>query len=186
MICFTLQESKEAEVKRRLHNTIKKCSLHVPWEVIIITRENGYQISKKYLNVLFDHYTIKTTRKETDQIVGHLPMEISRITKFLIDRSAVMTAKLTSDHYRWSPLIQGGLDIPCLVTAKMNGYSAQNQMLLKKYEEMVNTLYVEPKNEVLGSFLVPAMIPQDRRDNTPLQLRPRSNYGKKTGTSLGW
>ena len=45
--------------------------------------------------------------------VGHLPMEISRTTKFLIDRGATVTAELTSDHYRRSPLIQGGIEIPC-------------------------------------------------------------------------
>ena len=139
-------------------------------------------------NNLFDRYAIKTTRKKTNQIVGHLPTEISRITKFLIDRGAVVTAKLTSDHYRRSPLIQGGLEIPCLVTAKMNGYSARNQMLLKKYEEMVNTLYVEPKNEeVLGSFLVPAMIPQDRRDNKATDSstkRKKKKTNKETQKSV--
>ena len=45
--------------------------------------------------------------------VGHLSMEISRTTKFLIDRGATVTAELTSDHYRRSPLIQGGIEIPC-------------------------------------------------------------------------
>ena len=34
-------------------------------------------------------------------------MEISRVTKFFIDRGATVTAELTSGYYRRSPLIQG-------------------------------------------------------------------------------
>ena len=39
--------------------------------------------------------------------MDHLPMEISRVTKFLLDRRANVTAKLTSTNYsrfgaRWS------------------------------------------------------------------------------------
>ena len=53
--------------------------------------------------------------------VGHLPMEISRVTKFFIDRGGSITAELTSDHYRRSPLIQGDIEIPCKVTVKIPG-----------------------------------------------------------------
>ena len=53
--------------------------------------------------------------------VGHLPMEISRVTKFFIDRGATVTAELTREYYRRSPLIQGGLEIPCKMTAKISG-----------------------------------------------------------------
>ena len=49
--------------------------------------------------------------------VGHLPREISRITKFILDRNATVTVKLSSSHYRRSPLVhQGGLEIRCVVT----------------------------------------------------------------------
>jgi len=54
-------------------------------------------------NNLFDRFAIKTISKKTGQIVGHLPIEVSRITKYLMDRGAEVTAKLTSDHYRRSP-----------------------------------------------------------------------------------
>ena len=52
-------------------------------------------------------------------IVGHLPMEISRITKFLLDRGARIEATLRSIQYRRSPLVQGGLEIPCTVKVSM-------------------------------------------------------------------
>ena len=105
----------------------------------------------------FDRFAIKTTKENhNNKIVGHLPMEVSRVIKYLIDRGAEVTAQLTSTNYPRSSLIQGGLEIPCVVVAKMNGYSARNQMILRKFEQLVNDLYAEPKNEeIVGSFLVP-------------------------------
>ena len=85
--------------------------------------------------------------------VGHLPMGISRATKFLIGRGANITAQVTSDHYRRSPLIQGGIEIPCKVTTKISG-TVINLMIMEKYTQLVQELYTEPKNkEILGSFL---------------------------------
>ena len=67
-------------------------------------------------------------------------MEVSRATEFLIDQEATVTAELTSDHYRRSPLIQGGAEIPCRVTSK--------------YIHLVQELHKELKGkEILGSFV---------------------------------
>ena len=63
----------------------------------------------------FDMFAIKTC-KSNGQIVGHLPREISRVTKFLLDRGAVVQATLFTTHYRRSPLVQGGLKIACKVS----------------------------------------------------------------------
>ena len=60
----------------------------------------------------FDVFAIKITDESG---VIHLQREISRVTKFLLDRGAKMTTVLTSEHYRRSPLVQGGLEIPCRV-----------------------------------------------------------------------
>ena len=89
------------------------------------------------------------------KIVGHLPMVISRPTKYLLDRGAVFTVELTSSNYRRSPLIQGGLEIPGKVTATMPG-TVKNHLLMEKYKEIVNERYAEPMDEevlVLASFL---------------------------------
>ena len=89
------------------------------------------------------------------KIVGHLPMAISRPTKYLLDRGAVFTVELTSSNYRRSPLIQGGLEIPGKVTATMPG-TVKNHLLIEKYKEIVNERYAEPMDEevlVLASFL---------------------------------
>ena len=43
----------------------------------------------------FDRFAIKVCEKDKNEIVGHL-MEISRVTKFLLDRGAKVSTKLTS------------------------------------------------------------------------------------------
>ena len=113
-------------------------------------------------------FAIKTC-KSNGQIVGHLPREISRVTKFLLDRGAVVQATLSTTHYRRSPLVQGGLEIACKVSVKMPG-TIKNHLLIDRYFELVRSLYTEPKNEViLGSFLRPVDVP----------CRPKSNARKK-------
>ena len=100
----------------------------------------------------FDDCAIKTMNN-SGQTVGHLPMELSRITKFLIDRGAKVEAQLSSTNYRRSPLIQGDLEIPCDVIVTMPG-TIDNQLILEKYKKLVCEKYAEPKEEVIiGSFL---------------------------------
>ena len=101
----------------------------------------------------FDRIAIKVCKKDKNEIVGHLPMEISRVTKFLLDRGANESAKLTSMHYRRSPLAQGDIEIPCVVTLSMSG-TGINQLLMERYKQLVETIYTEPKEEkILGTFL---------------------------------
>ena len=84
-------------------------------------------------------------------MVGHLPMEISRITKFILQRDARAQATVTGKHYRRSPLIQGGLEVPCLVTVTMPG-SIMNHLLKARYEKLWE-LSLELKNEEMGTFV---------------------------------
>ena len=58
-------------------------------------------------------------------IVGHLPMEISHSSAFLLLRSAVITGVLTYTHYRRSPIVEGGLEIACklMITTWLQGTS---------------------------------------------------------------
>ena len=48
----------------------------------------------------FDIFAIKTCSHRSLQPVGHLPREISRLTKLILDRGAEVEAKLTSNQYR--------------------------------------------------------------------------------------
>ena len=87
-----------------------------------------------------DRLAIKVCQKDKNEIVGH-------------DRGANVSAKLTSTHYRRSPLVQGGIEIPCVVTVSMPG-TVINQLLMERYKQLVETLYIEPKEEeVFGTFL---------------------------------
>ena len=113
-------------------------------------------------------FAVKTC-KSNGQIVGHLPRKNSRVTKFLLDRRAVLQATLSTKHSRRSPLVQVGLEIAYKVFAKMFG-TIKNH-LMDRYFELVRSLYTEPKNEViLGSFLRPVDVP----------CTPKSYARKKT------
>ena len=56
----------------------------------------------------FDQFAIKVCEEGSTDPVGHLPREISHATKFFMDRGATIKVQLISDHYRRSPLVQGG------------------------------------------------------------------------------
>ena len=74
----------------------------------------------------------------------------------MLDSGAEASVTITGTQYHRSPLVQGGLKIPCNLTASFSGYSTSNRMLLQKYLEIVSDLYVEPTNkEIIGSFLIP-------------------------------
>ena len=55
---------------------------------------------------------IKICQLVSDKIVGHFPMELSRISKFILDQGAKIEVKLQETHYHHSPLVHGGLEIP--------------------------------------------------------------------------
>ena len=57
----------------------------------------------------YDVFAIKCIKG--NMIVGHIPREISRPTKHLLDQGAIVTATITSEHYRKSLLFQGGLEL---------------------------------------------------------------------------
>ena len=76
----------------------------------------------------FDMFSIETC-KSNGQILEHVPREMSRVTKFLLDSGAVVQATLSITHYRRLPLVQGGLEIACKVFVKMPG-TIKNHLLM--------------------------------------------------------
>ena len=56
----------------------------------------------------YDMFSIKAF-DQIGTMVGHLPRDVSRITKFIINRGATVSVMLTGTHYRRSPLVKGGL-----------------------------------------------------------------------------
>ena len=116
----------------------------------------------------FDAFSVKTVRAVDNVTVGHLPREIYRPTKYLLDRGATLKAVITCSYYCRSPLFEDGPEIPCSVTVSMPG-TFLNHLLLDQYRELVTELYWEPKDEIIiGNFLspteqVPIEKPQKRR-----------------------
>ena len=89
----------------------------------------------------------KTVNKDGDT-VGHLPKELSRVTKYFLDRGFTMKCKLTSNHCRRSPLVQGGLEITCEVMINARPTLLQAK-LTTRYLELVHSLCIEPVEEKL-------------------------------------
>lgn len=54
-----------------------------------------------------------------EKIVEHLPQEIYRPTKFLLDIGAVMHAEILTVKYRNPPMLQGGLELSCIAFVSM-------------------------------------------------------------------
>ena len=117
----------------------------------------------------FDAFSVKTVRAVDNATVGHLPREISRPTKYLLDRGATVKAVITCSYYRRSPLFQGGLEIPCSVTVSMPG-TIRNHLLLDRYRELVTELYYEPKMKLSSEIFY--------RQLNKFQLRGHKNDRK--------
>ena len=127
----------------------------------------------------FDRFAIKVCEDGKHVPVGHLPREISRVTKYLLDRGAMASATLTSEHYRRSPLVQGGLEIPCKVSVTMPG-TVNNLLVLEKYRHLIEELYIEPKSEdIIGSFLH-TVFDEDEPASPPAKRKAKS---KKAASS---
>ena len=96
----------------------------------------------------FDCFAIKVCEVGNENAVGHLPREISCVTKFFVDSGAIVSAQLTSENYRRSPIAQGGMESQTIPSACVN------ILLMEKYKQLMQQLYIAPKNEkTLGSFL---------------------------------
>ena len=129
----------------------------------------------------FNDFAIKTMNN-SGQTVWHLPLELSRITKFLIDRGAKVEAQLSSKNFSRSPLIQGGLEIPSDVLVTMPG-TIDNQFILEKYRKLVCEKHAEPKEEVIiGSFLEPNVIAQT--GPSTIQNQQKQTFGQTTRRRL--
>ena len=122
----------------------------------MVSQESKVLVCYHKFENTFDMFAIKTC-KSNGQIVGHLPREISRVTKFLLDRGAVVQATLSTTHYRRSPLVQGGFEIACKVSVKMPG-TIKNHLLMDRYFELVRLRYTEPKNKVILRSFLPRLL----------------------------
>ena len=87
----------------------------------------------------FDQFAKKMFIKEngSEKIVRHLPREISRPTKFLLARGAVIHAEISSVKYRRSPLVRCGLELSCIVFVSMPP-TVLNENLISRYKSLLH------------------------------------------------
>ena len=121
----------------------------------------------------FDRFAIKTVN-ESGEILGHLPKEISRVTKYFLDRGASMYCKLSSEHYRRSPFARG-LEIECEVLINSRATMFQSR-LTARYLDLVKDLYTEP-----AVFWKPT---QFCHDITPMVNTPAPVKRKKKAVAI--
>ena len=113
-------------------------------------------------------FAIKTC-DQRGTMVGHL-LHLPR------DRCATVSVMLTGTHYRRSPLVKSGLEIPCKVSVFMRG-TCLNPLLLERYKQLSEELYIEPTEEtVLGSFLTPV---KEQEQQNAKSKKSRNNAGMK-------
>ena len=93
-------------------------------------------------------FAIKTCQPDSGKIVGHLPVELSRISKFILDRGANIEVMLRETHYPRSPLVQGGLKIQCDLVIRLPN-TMKSAELLKKYLKLLENCYEEPQETVI-------------------------------------
>ena len=113
------------------------------WKPILGERLN---LSHERKN-LHDRYAIAAYKRLpgrlADSIIGHLPREISRPTRFSLLRGGVAVAEVINTMHRRSPLVQGGLEIPVKVAVEIEA-TAKNRLIIDKYKELVLANYKEP------------------------------------------
>jgi len=130
----------------------------------------------------YDFFAIKICLKNTGITVGHLPMEISRSTKFLLDKGAAIYIELASTNYCVSPLVQGGLEIPCRVKVLM-APTVRTRRLIDIYKDLVELHYdAREKDNVAGSYLCSEEVDVTPATGSMTQSRSISHKGKKQGT----
>ena len=82
-----------------------------------------------------------------------MPMENSRVTKYLMDRRARFIVVLTSSQYCVSLLVQGGLEIPCEVGIYLLPIQKNNE-LVGIYNKLIQPqIYPRPESFMIGLFL---------------------------------
>ena len=99
-------------------------------------------------------FAIKTC-KSYGQIVGYLPREISRVTKFLLDRGAILEATSPTTHYRRSPLVRGRLEIACKISRPGVVACTCNPATLEaEFRNRVGSIPVGGNSPSIGGWIV--------------------------------
>ena len=129
----------------------------------------------------------KIVGKLTDnEIVGHIPCEISRFCHYFINYGGKLESRVTCTKYRPSPIPSASLEMPILLIAK-KGDSTEE--IFEKMEDLLRSYYVEPDKIVVEkkdkeidfdveyvseSEMEASQAAQDRGDATSQELIPET------------
>ena len=64
-------------------------------------------------------------------IVGRIPKEISRYTRYIVEHGVSVDAFVCASHHHPSPLIQEGLEIPIKLVVKLTDNKVNTEKLQK-------------------------------------------------------
>ena len=117
--------------------------------------KDWFALMKRTILMIF--FAIKVTVPESGTTVGHLPMENSRVTKYILDRGACVYAVLTSTNYCVWSLVQGGLEIPCRVEIHMPS-TLKNREFIGIYEKYVDTLFYQREETNIAGLVLKAVL----------------------------
>ena len=95
----------------------------------------------------------------------------------MIDRGAAVTAKVSSTNIR-TPLFQGGLEIPCIVTV-LFPETMKGKQVLDRYRQMVNDLYNE-----LDEPIIVGSVENNSLDSVDWRMRVSVTKKKKEGEKV--
>ena len=76
-------------------------------------------------------------------VVGHLPREISRATRFINLHVGIVKVEVIDPQHRRSPLVQRGLEIPVKVIIELE-HSTRGREILARFQTHIRDNYKEP------------------------------------------
>ena len=116
------------------------------YQIVWTPRLNEILPTEHKRNNLYDRHAIAAKKnlpgRLTTSVVGYLPKELSRITRYIMQYGAVVTLKVVGTHHRRSPLVQVDLEIPVKVEVRIE-FNEKNKMSVNKYKSLVEQLYKE-------------------------------------------
>ena len=105
------------------------------------------------INNIHDPFAISLGAKlngklTSNEIVGHIPREISRFCHFFINYGGKLEAHVTCAKYRPSPIPSGGLEIPILLSVKKGDAT---EKVFSEMETFIKSYYIEPDRIVVST-----------------------------------
>lgn len=92
-------------------------------------------------------WTIKNRAKLIPEVVGHIPMEISRFVYYFLRHGGKVSATVKYEKYRASPIPKGGLEIVIQATFSIGD---DKKEFLERLLELIKNNYQSPDTEVVA------------------------------------